>query len=511
MIEKVAHSDWAAPIVAIPKSDGTLRICGDYKVTINQFLDVDAYPLPKPEDLMVSLTGGKKFTKLDLSSAYQQMPLADESKQFLTINTHRGLYRYTRLPFGVASAPALFQKAMDEILQGLPNVICYLDDILVTGASDQEHLKNLEKVLARLKKNGLRLKKSKCSFMQSSVTYLGHQIDASGIHATAEKVQAIQDAPTPKNVTELRSFLGLLNYYGKFLRNLASLLHPLNQLLRENQTWKWTPACVRAFQQAKEQLSKAPVLAHYDPNLPIQLAGDASQYGVGAVLSHILPDGSEHPIAFASRTLQPREQNYAQVEKEALSLVYGIQKFHKYIYGRKFTLMTDHKPLTTIFGPKTGVPALAAARLQRWALLLSAYTYSIEFRPTKAHANADGLSRLPVVPSTVVDPVPVVSSIFNVAQIQALPVSCAQLQRATREDPLLSRVYQYTQSGWPEQVPDDLKPYWHRRWDLTIEAGCVLWGIRVLVPVKLHRRVLEMLHEGHFGIVRMKALARSYL
>ena len=198
VIEKVAHSDWAAPIVAIPKSDGTLRICGDYKVTINQFLDVDAYPLPKPEDLMASLTGGKKFTKLDLSSAYQQMPLADESKQYLTINTHRGLYRYTRLPFGVASAPAVFQKAMDEILQGLPNVICYLDDILVTGASDQEHLKNLEEVLARLKKNGLRLKKSKCSFMQSSVTYLGHQIDASGIHATAEKVQAVRTPLHPR-------------------------------------------------------------------------------------------------------------------------------------------------------------------------------------------------------------------------------------------------------------------------------------------------------------------------
>ncbi len=150
-------------------------------------------------------------------------------------------------------------------------------------------------------------------------------------------------------------------------------------------------------------MSKAPVLAHYDPNLRIQLAGDASQYGVGAVLFHILPDGSEHPIAFASRTLQPREQNYAQVEKEALSLVYGIQKFHKYIYRRKFTLVTDHKALTTIFGPKTGVPALAAASLL--ALLLSAYTYSIEFRPTKAHANADGVSRLLVVPSTVVDPV----------------------------------------------------------------------------------------------------------
>ena len=263
--------------------------------------------MPKPEELMTSLTGGRKFTKLDLSSAYQQMALTDESKKFLTINTHRGLYQYTRLPFGVASAPVIFQKAMDEILQGLPNVICYLDDILVTGASDQEHLKNVKVVLVRLKEHGIRLKRSKCSFMQTSVTYFGHQIDARGIHTTAEKVEAVQQAPTPKNVTELRLFLGLLNYYSKFMLNLASHVHPLNQLLWEDQPWQWTDECEEAFKRAKEQLSQAPVLVHYDSSQPIWVAGDASNYGVGAVLSHILPDWTEHPIAFTSCTLQLSE------------------------------------------------------------------------------------------------------------------------------------------------------------------------------------------------------------
>ena len=255
--------------------------------------------------------------------------------------------------------------------------------------------------------------------------------------------------------------------------NLASHVHPLNQLLREDQPCQWTDECDNAFKRAKEQLSQAPVLVHYDPSQPIRVAGDASNYGVGAILSHIIPDGMEHPIAFASLTLQPSERNYAQVEKDALSLVFGIQKFHKYIYGRKFTLVTDHKPLTTILGPKTGVPALAAGRLQRWALL-SAYTYDIEFRPTKSHANADGLSRLPHTTLTVADPVPSVSSIFCMSQIQTLPVSSAHLQQATRTDPILSRVYRYTQSGWPQQVPSDLKPYWQHRWELTVETGCVL-------------------------------------
>ena len=188
----------------------------------------------------------------------------------------------------------------------------------------------------------------------------------------------------------------LRNYYGKFNPNLAALLQPLNSLLRHDQRWKWSPECHKAFQQAKQEVSSSRVLVHYDPSLPITRAGDASAYGIGAVISHRMPDGSEHPIAFASRTLSKSECNYAKLEKEALSLIFGVKKFHQYLYGRKFTLITDHKPLTTILGPKKGIPSLAAARLQRWAILLSAYNYDIEFKSTLDHANADRLSRLPL-------------------------------------------------------------------------------------------------------------------
>ena len=272
----------------------------------------------------------------------------------MTINTHRGLYRYTRLPFGIASAPALFQKAMDTILQGIPHTICYLDDILVTGANDVEHLSNLKEVLSRLQRHGVHLKQKKCCFMQDLVDYLGHHVTADGIHVDASKVEALRQAPPPTNVSELRSFLGMLNYYGNFLQNLSTLLHPLNELLKAGQQWNWSHACNEAFEEAKRQLSTAPVLVHYDPDLPICLAGDASSYGIGAVLSHVLADGTEHPIAFASRSLQAAERNYAQIEKEALALIFGIQKFLSTSMGEPSHCSPTTSPSLLSWGRRLG-------------------------------------------------------------------------------------------------------------------------------------------------------------
>lgn len=509
ILKKVSHSDWAAPIVPVPKKDGKVRLCGDYKVTVNQSLDVDQYPLPKPADLFATLANGKNFSKLDLSQAYQQMVLTEESAKSLTINTHLGLYQYTRLPFGVASAPAMFQRAMDMILQGINGVICYIDDILITGTSDEEHLARLEEVLKRLKEYGLRVKKNKCEFFQSTVEYLGHQVESDGLHTLPSKVAAIVQAPEPENEQQLRSFLGLLNYYSKFIPNLATIIHPLNQLLRQDVQWDWTRECAEAFRQAKDSLVSSQVLAHYDPNLPIKLAADASAYGIGAVISHIYQDGSERPVAFASRTLTSAERNYAQLEKEALALIYGVKHFHQYLYGRMFTLVTDHKPLTTILNPRKGIPSLAAARLQRWAIILSAYRYEIEFKCTQEHSNADGLSRLPLPNVNAPKPHPV--DVFTVAQLDSLPVTAEQVGKATRTDPILSKVRRFTKSGWPHQVRECLKPYWHRRNEITVEGDCILWGIRVIIPKKLQEDILRELHRDHQGIARMKANARSYV
>ena len=311
--------------------------------------------MPKPDELFAALTGGQKFTVSDLLQAYQQLKLQEESKKYVAINTHNGLYCYTRLPFGVASAPAIFQCTVDSILQGIPRVFCYIDDILITGIDDQDHLKNLSEVLSRLEYQGIKLKKVKCKFLAESVEYLGYKIDAKGIHTSNRKVEVIQQAPLPWNVQQLKFFLGLVHYYGKFIPNLSSLLQPLNQLLKSKAPWKWTNSCKQAFQEAKQNLATAPVLAHYNPALPLELAGDASQYGIGAVISHVYPNRDEHPVAYASKTLSSAEPNYPQIEKEALSLIYRLRKFHQYhqyLYARPFTIVTDHKPLLAILGPK---------------------------------------------------------------------------------------------------------------------------------------------------------------
>ncbi|RXN12978.1 putative protein K02A2.6-like protein [Labeo rohita] len=260
IIEPVQFAEWAAPIVPVKKPDGSIRICGDYKLTVNRASSVEQYPIPKVEDLFAQLAGGQKFSKLDMSHAYQQIMLDESAKKYVTVNTHK----------------------------------LYLDDILVTGANDEEHLKNLEEVLRRLKTSGLRLKRSKCEFLGEEVIFLGHQISAAGVQPVAEKVQAIQEAPTPQTVSELRAYLGLLNYYHKFLPSLSTVLAPLHSLLKKETKWMWGREQEKAFVKSKELLQSSAILVHYDPTKPLFLACDASPYGVGAVLSHRMEDGTDN-------------------------------------------------------------------------------------------------------------------------------------------------------------------------------------------------------------------------
>ena len=253
-------------------------------------------------------------------------------------------------------------------------------------------------------------------------------------------------------------------------------------------------------------LSLVDTLTHYDPNLPLTLACDASPVGVGAILSHTLPDGKEQPIAYASRKLTKSEKNYAQIQKEALGIVFGVQKFRQYLLGRKFKLHTDHKPLLSIFHPQKGIPEVAASRLQRWAITLSAYDYEIQYKPSTQHGNADALSRLPLEIEDYFENEEEIVCAIEEQQLDNLPLKGKDIKKATERDSILSQVFNYTLRGWPKEaraVPKNSQPYFHKRTHFTLRNGCLIWGLRVVIPQKYRQTVLELLHAGHPGTTRM--------
>ncbi|XP_036322190.1 uncharacterized protein K02A2.6-like [Rhagoletis pomonella] len=509
----ITFSKWAAPIVVVQKKDGLLRICGDFKA-VNAQLEVDHYPIPRIEELCRKLRGGTIFAKIDLSDAYLQVGLTEEAKQLMVVNTPLGLFQYQRLPMGVASAPALFQKLLEQVIEGIPMCINYLDDILVAGKSIQELLENLQSVFERLQASRLKCRKSKCTFMQRRVEYVGFVLDAAGCTPSPAKVSAISEMPRPKNFKELQAFLGKINYYNKFISNFADKAAPLNQLRRQGEKFRWGEKQEKAFLALKHQLSRAPLLIHFDDQLPLILATDASSHGIGAFISHRMPDGSEKPIAFASKTLDHHQIRYSQIEKEALSIVFGVKKFHQFLFGRQFTLLTDHKPLVSIFTPDKQLPSVMIQRLQRWALLLMSYRYTIRYRPTDKHCNADALSRLPVGPDAEFDQSEACMQVES--DLTASPLNVQHLANLTAKDRTLKQVWRFIEKGWPEKLPSqhrELQPYFVHRHALSLEMGVIILRTeytRVVLPLTAQATVLELLHEGHWGMTRMKQMARQH-
>ena len=275
--------------------------------------------------------------------------------------------------------------------------------------------------------------------MLSSVEYLGHRISAEGIQPTQEKVRAIAEAPAPNNISQLRSFLGVMNYYAKFLPNLSTALAPLYRLFQKKAKWTWDADQKEVFSVAKTRLTSSCVLVHYDPEKELVLSCDASPYGLGAVLSHRLEDGTEKSMAFACRSLAPAEKNYAQLDKEALATIFGVKKFNHYLLGRPFTILSDHKPLQHLFSEKKPIPVLASARIKRWTLILSAYDYRVQYKPGVQQGNADGLSRLPLPESVNEIPIPG-ETILMLENLQTTLVNIKHVRQWTDRDPVLSKV-----------------------------------------------------------------------
>ena len=521
--EYTQFNEYGTPVVPVKKplrpgqKKSKMRVCGDYSVTVNSQLKEHRHPIPLPEDLMNRLGGGHGFTKIDLSDAYNQIKLGPKSQKRLALSTHKGVLLQKRLPFGIKSAPGYFQQIMDQLTQDLPGVAVYLDDLLISGKDAEDHLKNLRQLLQRLHEKGLRCRLEKCQFAEPYVEYLGHLLSSEGV-AKGPKVNDLLKLTPPTDVSSLKSFLGSVQFYAKFLPpDLATITEPLYRLTKKKVQWTWSSEQETAFKKLKDLLTSENVLVHYNSKLPIGISCDASNVGIGAVLFHRYSDGSERPICNVSKILTSTQRNYSQIQKEALSIIFGLKKFYQFIYGRKFILVMDHRPLLAMFGPNKATPSLAANRLARWALMLSQFDYQIEYRRTKDHGNADVLSRLPTSGDTSFDGEESEEDIQMVCNIEEVskkiaPADQNPLSRESAKDPIISSVIRHTREGWPpkgKEEGSEMQRYRQLAGSLAITNGCLTYGSRVIVPAKLRHQVLDQLHQGHLGMQRMKQLART--
>jgi hypothetical protein len=506
VISKVEQpTEWCAGMVVIPKKDGNVRICVDLK-PLNTSVLRETHPLPRVDDLLAQLSGAKLFSKLDANSGFWQVPLAEQSRHLTTFITPFGRYCFNTMPFGISSAPEHFQRRMNEILEGLPGVVCLVDDILVHGSNEEEHKSRLFAVLDRIRKAGVTLNTGKCVFAQTSTRFLGHFINADGIQAETEKTSAITNMETPKSVPELRRFLGMVNQLGKFSPNIAELTKPLRELLGKKSSWLWGPPQDTAFQKIKTELASPPLLAWYDPSRDTKISADASSYGLGAVLLQCHED-VWRPVAYASRSMTSTELHYAQIEKEALATTWAAEHFSDYIIGRDVLFKTDHKPLIPLLNTKhlDSLPP----RVLRFRLRLMRFNYSVQYVPGTLLYTADTLSRSPQQYSSAHE----ISAKNLETQIAAvtsqLPATEDCLERyrqAQQEDPLLSRVIRFCQTEWPNRqaAKGDLRPYWKVRAELTYCDRLLLYGTRIVIPKALQKDTLTKIHHGHQGIQKCR-------
>ena len=385
-----SNSPWASPVVLVRKKDNSLRYCIDYR-KLNNVTRKDSYPLPRIDDSLDSLGKAKYFSTLDLASGYWQIGLTDEARQKSAFCTTSGLYQFKVMPFGLTNAPATFQRLMEKVLAGLQWQIClvYIDDIIIYSQTLEEHLKDLQQIFSRLKQAKLKLKPKKCSLLREKVAFLGHVVSGKGIETDPDKIEAVKKWQQPTNLTELRSFIGFCSYYRRFIPEFAILAKPLIQLTEKGKSFEWTSAQDEAWTVLKEKLVNAPILTYPDRDATFLLDTDASNTGIGAVLSQII-DGEEKVIAYGSRVLSKAERNYCITRRELLAVVYFVKTYRHYLVGKKFILRTDHAALRWLKDFKE-----PEGQVARWIEVLDTYDYELIHRPGKKHLNADAMSRGP--------------------------------------------------------------------------------------------------------------------
>lgn len=485
--------EWISPMVVVLKPDKSVRICIDMRQA-NKAILREKHPLPSLDDILPRLSGAKLFTKFDVKNAFHQIELGKTSRFITTFITRRGLMQYTRLIFGINNAPELFQKTMERILMGCKGTVVYLDDILIYGGNKGEHDENVRQVTIRLEKANVLLNEKKTELGKTSVQFMGHDISIGGVKASTEKLEAVRSFRKPETPEETRSFLGLITYLSRFLPNLSTTAEPLRTLIKETmKPFEWKQVHEEAFEKIKQNILKGATLSFYNKNDETIVICDASPYGLGAVLLQKAKGQRERIIMFISKTLTQPERRYCQTEREALAIVWSIEKFRYYLYGRSFTLYTDHKPLTFMFQPT----AKPCARIERWILRLQQYEFTVRHKSGKENI-ADPFSRMSATdknPETFDEESEhYVNAIVDMAVTSA--VSLEQIKEAGETDEEFKMLKKGLQSGCWE---DSVKKWRNLSAEFCMAKGVILRGKRMYIPEGLRGRILRAAHEGHPG------------
>ncbi|KFM57554.1 Transposon Ty3-I Gag-Pol polyprotein, partial [Stegodyphus mimosarum] len=507
IIKKVNKpTEFVNSLVIVRKKDGNLRVCLDPQY-LNQNILREHYHIPTFEEISSQMSNAKVFSILDANKAFWQIKLSDSSCELTTFNTPFGRYCFLRLPYGLCSSPEVFHRSFSEIFSDIEGVQIYIDDLLVWGKDKQEHDLRLKKVLERAREKNVKFNLNKCKIGLNEVKYMGHIFSKDGLKPDEDKIKAIININTPKNVKELETFLGMITYVSRFIPNVSELTSCLRDLLKKHVVWNWNAVHEKTFRKLKNILVNKPVLQYYDINMPVVLSVDASQEGLGAVLLQ-----NNLPVAYASKALTDTQKNYAQIEKETLAIVFACEKFHQYIFGKCFIVESDHKPLETIFKkPLNKCPV----RLQRMRIRLQPYQFEIKYKPGKELFIADALSRSFTDKGSDFFEGDIEAHVGMV--VESIPVSKDKMenfQQETGKDEELQVLRKLIKTGWPDtkcMVPELAKPYFNFREELSEANGLIFKNSCVVVPKSLRKDMLSKIHYGHLGVEKCKNKAREIL